>query len=67
MPDFWPDEISREPAFEDIGSHAIPSPYDDVRHLKCPVCHAGPDQKCKNPVTGDTRKIPCIGRKERRE
>lgn len=49
-------------AYEDIGSHARPDAYDEVRHLKCEVCGAPPDKQCKNPVTGGNRKTPCIGR-----
>jgi hypothetical protein len=52
--------------FEEIGRHDRPGPYTDVEHLKCVVCGAGVMQKCVNPVTGKTRQIPCIGRKERR-
>jgi hypothetical protein len=66
MPNYYPDEISRSELYEEIGSRAVPGPYDDVWHLRCPICHAGVNQKCVNPITGRTRKLPCIGRKERR-
>jgi hypothetical protein len=65
MADFWPDELSDSP-YDDIGAHGRPTPYDDVKHLRCPVCKAEPGKRCVNPVTGKPRSAPCIGRKERR-
>jgi hypothetical protein len=65
MANFVPDDLWRgETPYEDIGSADRPGPYTEVEHLRCPVCRAGPKQKCVNPVTAETRKVPCIGRIE---
>lgn len=52
--------------FDEIGSHAVPGPYDSCGDVKCIVCHAPAGSQCVNPVTGKTRRMPCIGRIERR-
>jgi hypothetical protein len=34
--------------------------------VRCPVCGANKGEPCRNPVTGTTRAIPCVGRTVRR-
>lgn len=28
----------------------------------CPTCHAAPRIRCRNPVTGQDRRVPCVKR-----
>lgn len=59
---------THENLYEDIGSHARPTAYDDCGHVKCEVCGAPPGKACINPVAKPkggkpaTRHMPCIGR-----
>lgn len=39
-----------ESAFDELGSHAIPSAYDGVLHRPCPNCGASENQVCTQEV-----------------
>lgn len=39
-----------------------PSAYDSTITRACPNCGAGRMELCHNPVTGRSRKIPCVAR-----
>lgn len=45
---------------------AVRSAYADVDETQsCPTCKAPPKVWCINPITGETRHIPCIHRPRR--
>jgi len=42
--------------------HAAPEVWDEARTRECPRCHAGEGDYCRNPLTGDVSKLPCVVR-----
>lgn len=41
--------------------HAYEHAYNAISY-PCPTCQAQPNESCVNPITGRTRKIPCLAR-----